>query len=139
MISSPAGGARTLRYIVPGRLILVLVIIASSGRGWEVMCCHDEERKALLEIKTSINFPNKGLALPDWGNSTTEVGEDCCQWPGITCDFNTGHVVEIDLYSERSSAKETWSPNLTMLAELGQLKKLNLGLNKMNGGIPEGR
>ncbi|CAA6672130.1 unnamed protein product [Spirodela intermedia] len=138
MISSPAGGARTLRYIVPGRLILVLVIIASSGRGWEVMCCHDEERKALLEIKTSINFPNKGLALPDWGNSTTEVGEDCCQWPGITCDFNTGHVVEIDLYSERSSAKETWSPNLTMLAELGQLKKLNLGLNKMNGGIPEG-
>lgn len=140
MISSSAGTARTLRGLVPGRLFLIIVIIASSE--CEVMGCHDEERRALLEIKTSINSPGNGLALPNWGSTTTKAGEDCCQWDRIICDPNTGRVVEIDLLGERLTAmvkmKIPWYPNLDMLSEFQQLERLNLGLNVIIGPIPGG-
>ncbi|CAA6672124.1 unnamed protein product [Spirodela intermedia] len=127
MISSSAGAARTLRgVVVPGTLILVLVIIASSG--CEVMGCHDEERSALLGIKASMN-KNDGFASQSWGNS---AGDDCCQWRGIDCDPNTGRVVAIDLYGEMWSdtGEGIPQPNLTMLAKFGQLESLNLAMHK---------
>ncbi|CAA6672135.1 unnamed protein product [Spirodela intermedia] len=83
--------------VVLGRMIFVLVVIASS-------CL---ERKVTVE--------------------------------GITCDFNTGRVVGIDLSSQmlRVVPGATWYLNHTMLATFGQLESLNLGYNDITGGIPE--
>ncbi|CAA6672129.1 unnamed protein product [Spirodela intermedia] len=84
--------------------------------------CHDNELRALLEIRKAFNFPNVS-ALPDWGHSTTNGGTDCCGWPGITCDSNTDRIVEMVLFAKRlSAAEETWHPDLTMLAEFGKLE-----------------
>ncbi|CAA7409277.1 unnamed protein product [Spirodela intermedia] len=122
---------------VPRRLILTLIIIASSSMGCEGRGCHDNELRALLEIRKAFNFPNVS-ALPDWGHSTTNGGTDCCGWPGITCDSNTDRIVEMVLFAKRlSAAEETWHPDLTMLAEFGKLERLNLGFNHMGGVIQE--
>lgn len=136
MISFPAGATMTIRGVVPRRLILVLLIVASSA--CEVMGCHDEERRALLEIKASMNY-HDGMVLQDWGYSTTKVGDDCCQWRGIACDPHTARVVKIDLLGERWTSGKSWRPNLTMLAGFEHLEMLNLALNKMGGSIPEGK
>lgn len=137
-LSSPASAASpamAFRAVVPGRLILVLLVIASSCLECKVTGCHDEERRDLLELKRSINFPNVST-LSYWGYSTTKEEKDCCRWEGITCDSNTGHVVGIDLSFQQFQL--TSCSNLTMLTVFGQLETLNLGFNHITGGIPEG-
>ncbi|CAA6672151.1 unnamed protein product [Spirodela intermedia] len=106
-----------LRGVATGRLTVVLVVVVASCLGCDGRGCHDNERRALLEIKNV---------------------KDCCHWPGITCNPSTGHVVELQLNSNRwSDVEGTWHPNLTMLAEFGQLESLNLRVNQIGGGIPE--
>ncbi|CAA6672116.1 unnamed protein product [Spirodela intermedia] len=56
---------------VPGKLVLVLIIIASTWLGCKGRGCDDDERRALLEIKKVFN-PPKGSYLSYWGNSTTK-------------------------------------------------------------------
>ncbi|CAA7409303.1 unnamed protein product [Spirodela intermedia] len=127
-----------LRGVATGRLTVVLVVVVASCLGCEGRGCHDNERGALLEIKKVFN-PLNGSLMSHWGDSTMEEGKNCCQWFGITCNPNTGHLVELYLYGEhRSDVEETWRPNLTMLAEFGQLESLNLRVNQIGGGIPEG-
>ncbi|CAA7409304.1 unnamed protein product [Spirodela intermedia] len=61
------------RGAVLGRMIFVLVVIASSCLECKVTGCRDEERRALLEIKRSINFPNgSALYLSRAATSTIE-------------------------------------------------------------------
>ncbi|CAA7409285.1 unnamed protein product [Spirodela intermedia] len=124
---------------VTGRLMVILVVVVASCLGCEGRGCHDNERGALLEIKKLLNPPSDSSDMYHWGDSTMEEGKNCCQWFGITCNPNTGHVVGLYLYGEdRSDVEETWRPNLTMLAEFGQLESLNLWGNQIGGGILEG-
>lgn len=130
------------RGVVLGRLIL-LVVITSSCLGCKVIGCHDEERRALLEMKSSINFSTSSALSywGYWGYSRTVEEKNCCRWDGITCDSKTGRVVGIDLAHEIKSLEKggAWRPNLTMLVVFGRLESLNLGYNDITGGIPEGK
>ncbi|CAA7409307.1 unnamed protein product [Spirodela intermedia] len=127
-----------LRGVATGRLTVVVVVVVASCLGCDGRGCHDNERRALLEIKKVFN-PLNGSLMSHWGDSITEQVKDCCHWPGITCNPSTGHVVELQLNSNRwSDVEGTWHPNLTMLAEFGQLESLNLRWNQIGGGIPEG-
>lgn len=128
--SPPAAPAMAFRGIVLGTLMVILVIMASSCQGCEGSGCHDDERRALLEIHQAFNFP-------DWGNSIAEEGKDCCRWSGINCEPDTGRLVGIHLLDEKQSAVgEIWRPNLTMLVAFRRLESLNLGFDFMD--IPQG-
>nr|POE67247.1 receptor-like protein 12 [Quercus suber] len=51
--------------------------------------CIQSEREALVRFKEGvIDFPGK---LSSW------VGEDCCQWKGVECDNESGHVTKLNL------------------------------------------
>ena len=51
--------------------------------------CIQSEREALLRFKAGvIDIPGK---LSSW------VGEDCCQWKGVECDSELGHVTNLSL------------------------------------------
>ena len=51
--------------------------------------CTQSEREALLTFKAGVtDFPGK---LSSW------VGEDCCQWKGVECDSESGHVTNLSL------------------------------------------
>ncbi|GJV94758.1 putative non-specific serine/threonine protein kinase [Tanacetum coccineum] len=51
--------------------------------------CSKQERLALLKFKNSVK-DNYGM-LSSW------VGNDCCQWEKVTCDYATGNVVGLHL------------------------------------------
>ena len=51
--------------------------------------CIQTEREALVSFKAGVNdIPGK---LSSW------VGEDCCQWKGVVCDNESGHVIMLNL------------------------------------------
>ncbi|RWR80411.1 LRR receptor-like serine/threonine-protein kinase GSO1 [Cinnamomum micranthum f. kanehirae] len=94
-------------------------------------CCHgclEVERKALLQIKESINYPN-GSALPSW------VGKNCCEWRKVTCDPSSSHVKTIDLKERRNASFGKWSPNATLFSQFKNLVEIDLSDNmiQMNG------
>ncbi|XXG42648.1 hypothetical protein AAC387_Pa01g2874 [Persea americana] len=94
-------------------------------------CCHgclEVERKALLQIKESINYPN-GSALPSW------VGKNCCEWRRVTCDPSSSYVETIDLKEQRNASFGKWSPNATIFSQFKNLVEIDLSNNmiQMNG------
>lgn len=135
-----SGAAPSTRH-VQGRgpavsILVVLVIVASCGRRCEGRRCHDEERRALLEIKKSLNYPN-GTALADWGLAG---GEDCCRWSNIACNHHTGRVVDINLSGSRGwswAFKGIWYLNFTLLVQFRELERLNLVDNGIGGAFPD--
>ncbi|KAJ6372620.1 hypothetical protein OIU76_027016 [Salix suchowensis] len=76
--------------------------------------CLEEERIALLHIKTSIAGPNH-MASPllSWGNDAL-----CCSWVGVSCDNITGRVNKIVLFSLKGSIDTKDFDSLSKLEEL---------------------
>ncbi|KAJ6296244.1 hypothetical protein OIU78_024147 [Salix suchowensis] len=109
-----------------------------------VQGCLEEERIALLQIKTSIVDPNHmGSPLLSWGNDAL-----CCGWAGVSCDNITGRVNEIVLFSARGwfidPSKGAWSLdasmgdwylNATLFLPFQELKTLGLRNNYMAGCV----
>lgn len=48
--------------------------------------CTQSEREALVSFKAGVN-----------GKLSSWVGEDCCQWKGVECDNESGHVTKLNL------------------------------------------
>ncbi|XP_077245862.1 uncharacterized protein LOC143885533 [Tasmannia lanceolata] len=98
--------------------------------------CLEEERKALLQLKDSINdYPNNATypVLEDW------VGEDCCQWGGVSCSTSSSHVIGIHLSNARDPSLGVWYPNATLFAQFKELESLDLTYNQIGGWVmPEG-
>ncbi|XP_074282110.1 receptor-like protein EIX2 [Silene latifolia] len=81
-------------------VILLLQIFQSSVRvhaneleSLGFIRCKKHELDALLKFKQSFTQDPKKL-LSSW------VGQDCCQWHGVTCDNVTHNVVKLNLRSQ---------------------------------------
>ncbi|PRQ30200.1 putative non-specific serine/threonine protein kinase [Rosa chinensis] len=74
--------------------LLLLLFLASSGSGHGVPgSCFEEERQALLSFKHDL----VDLSGRPFGRLSSWVGHACCQWQGISCNNQTGHVEKMDL------------------------------------------
>ncbi|XP_076915743.1 receptor-like protein EIX2 [Bidens hawaiensis] len=91
--------------------------------------CISKERDALLDFKAYIDQDPYDL-LSTWATDE-EATIDCCDWSGVTCNNQTGHVTSIDLSLGDLEGKI--SPSLL---NLSYLNSLDLQGNSFNGTIP---
>uniref|UniRef100_A0A6N2N312 Leucine-rich repeat-containing N-terminal plant-type domain-containing protein n=1 Tax=Salix viminalis TaxID=40686 RepID=A0A6N2N312_SALVM len=107
-----------------------------------VQGCLEEERIALLQIKTSIFDPNQnymGSPLLSWGNDAL-----CCSWRGVYCDNITGRVNLLVLYNVRgwfidpstgAWSRDDWYLNATLFLPFQELSSLVLRFNDIAGCV----
>ncbi|XP_074266610.1 receptor-like protein EIX2 [Silene latifolia] len=102
--------------------------------------CVESERDALLHFKQGISVDYCGL-LYSWGHT-----QDCCRWPGIRCDNQSGHVIGIKLRGSGShyffGIAQSYNPCFegtlsVSLINLKHLKYLDLSNNNFNGQLPK--
>ncbi|GKE65341.1 leucine-rich repeat-containing protein, partial [Tanacetum coccineum] len=112
--------------------------------------CIDKERQALLDFKAPLPDPYNKLST--W---RPEEEDDCCQWSGVRCNNQTGHVTELDLNFYGLGGEISLSLlNLTYLSHLDlygnffhgtfpkficsmtHLTFLSLSINEFTGTIP---
>ncbi|OMO88212.1 hypothetical protein COLO4_20367 [Corchorus olitorius] len=107
---------------------------SSSGN---IGSCIENERKTLLEFKTSLNDPSGFLS--SW------VGEECCNWTFVSCSNKTGNVLKLDLswfnlcrlVPLNGSCGELGGTLNPSLLNLTCLSYLDLSGNNFSGPIPE--
>ncbi|KAK1435294.1 hypothetical protein QVD17_01055 [Tagetes erecta] len=94
--------------------------------------CIEKERQALLHFKSYIRQDPNGL-LSTWTQyeKREEATSDCCEWSGVTCNNQTGHVITLDLSFGDLEGKI--SPSLVNLTNLSHL---DLSWNSFSGPIP---
>ncbi|KAJ9169941.1 hypothetical protein P3X46_018082 [Hevea brasiliensis] len=92
--------------------------------------CHHDESLALLQFKQSfISTCDFGLSkLESWKLIHGERG-DCCSWDGVECDYQTNHVVSLDLSG--CCLFGSINSNSTLF-RLVHLQNLNLAYNDFN-------
>ncbi|XP_073262277.1 receptor-like protein 9a [Populus alba] len=84
------------RFSLPAVAVIMMINAMLLSQG-----CLEEERIALLQIKTSFN-----LTSYPWGEDAL-----CCSWYGVTCsNSTTRRVVEIHLSNSISWSLEDWYP-----------------------------
>ncbi|KAL3754370.1 hypothetical protein ACJRO7_001581 [Eucalyptus globulus] len=127
-------------------MILLLTIVASHSLASTQPRCHEDERSALLEFKTTFftkkhmccyNFfsraPVEQAKIESWNASTGKTQSDCCSWAGVECDKVSGHVIGLDLSCSCLSGKVNSN---TSIFRLLRLRSLNLAFNDFNCQIP---
>ncbi|KAL8255509.1 hypothetical protein R6Q59_030576 [Mikania micrantha] len=92
--------------------------------------CIDNEKHALLHFKSYVQHDPERL-LSTWTHDEEEATDDCCEWFGITCNNQTGHVTRLDLSFGLLQGKI--SPSLL---NLSYLNHLDLNDNYFYGSIP---
>ncbi|KAL3504928.1 hypothetical protein ACH5RR_034769 [Cinchona calisaya] len=116
------------RVVLSGVFWLILWHLFTSSNG----ATKEEERRALLQLKDSLNYPNGSALENEW------VGNDFCAWDGITCGSNL-HVRYIFLLNRRELGLGIWYPNATLLSHFENLESLDLSHNYIGSWImPEG-
>ncbi|RCV26071.1 hypothetical protein SETIT_5G216000v2 [Setaria italica] len=116
----------------PGNLIQVAVILTVC---WSVVqpSSSAKSRDALLAFKTSLTDPDNRLS--SWR------GQGCCQWDGVQCSNQTGHVVKLTMYSPRSGPGQlvgTIGGEVpSSLLELRHLEQLDFSVNNLTGSLPD--
>ncbi|XP_071738662.1 receptor like protein 26-like [Rutidosis leptorrhynchoides] len=87
--------------------------------------CIEKERQALLMFKADLKDIN------GWRNEEGKM--DCCKWPGVYCDTDTGHVTELRL-SIYPNLVGKINPSVKLLK---QLQTLDLsGIDFQSNQIP---
>ncbi|KAI9116260.1 hypothetical protein K1719_012427 [Acacia pycnantha] len=100
----------------PLAIVLVWVLVLQ-----QVNSCIEKERGALLELKKGL--VDDFAILSSWRDS-----HDCCNWRGISCSNQIGHVVELDLHA-CDSDKPLRGEISVSLAKLQHLNSLDLSWN----------
>ncbi|KAK1435278.1 hypothetical protein QVD17_01039 [Tagetes erecta] len=116
--------------LVLGSLIDTTSRQARDGAG--DLKCIENERQALLHFKSYIRQDPQGT-LSSWTQyeKREEATSDCCDWSGVTCNNQTGHVITLDLSEGLLEGKI--SPSLVNLT---YLTHLDLSYNHFRGPIP---
>ncbi|KAI3948539.1 hypothetical protein MKW92_018108 [Papaver armeniacum] len=117
-------------------LLMISIIqfpLASHG-------CREEERRALLSFKSSLEDPSNRLS--SWQENIQH--KNCCNWHGIRCSTDSFHVISIDLRNkdlenylyERDYLLPQTEPNTalrgklsTSIFNISRLEYLDLGFN----------
>lgn len=84
MVSSP--------LVLPIMLVLLaesVVLEATLGNSNFSVACSEEERNALLKFEQGLT--------DRFGQLSSWVGEECCEWMGIGCSDQTGNVIKLNL------------------------------------------
>ncbi|GKB56875.1 putative leucine-rich repeat protein, partial [Tanacetum coccineum] len=101
-------------------------MVAAAGQA--VHKCIEKERQALLDFKAPLQDPYNMLST--WRHED----DDCCQWLGVTCNNQTGHVTKLDgIYYNGSLEGEV---TLSLL-NLTYLSYLDLYGNSFHGTFPK--
>ncbi|KAJ9678941.1 hypothetical protein PVL29_020986 [Vitis rotundifolia] len=110
--------------------LMLLLLCAKPGLG-SVTGCIEMERQALLHFKHGL-VDDFGL-LSSWGDDN----RDCCQWRGVQCSNQSGHVIMLHLqapWSENPYGYQTLRGEISpSLLELEHLTHLDLSFNDFEG------
>ena len=109
-----------------GTLMIYAMVLSESW--WSCHGCLDEERSALLRIKSSFNIYPNGTFLQSWG----EVA-DCCSWEHVYC--NLRRVVELHLSSIREEGLGDLYLNVSLFRPFQELLYLDLSGNFIVGCV----
>ncbi|KAL6290309.1 hypothetical protein ACE6H2_007819 [Prunus campanulata] len=110
------------------KLLHAIVVVILLHMNNPCIGCGERERQALLALKQGLVAHYNDPFL-SWGNQN----KDCCEWDGVHCSNQTGHVVKLDLGVHGLQGKI--SPKLI---ELQHLEYLDLSWNNFNGSqIPD--
>ncbi|QHO14616.1 LRR receptor-like serine/threonine-protein kinase [Arachis hypogaea] len=109
--------------------ILLLISLSYVATSLNVSTlCIKEERIVLLKIRKDLKDP--GNCLSSW------IGKECCNWKGIECDNQTGHILRLNLQNSHICGME-WSPLSGQLnpsfTYLKRLIHLDLSHNNFQG------
>ncbi|KAK4602720.1 hypothetical protein RGQ29_011646 [Quercus rubra] len=96
-----------------------------SGVGDGNMWCIERERQALLEFKKGlIDDKNR---LSSWG--TEYAKKNCCNWEGVLCSHQTGHILQLDLQAGDKPTLRGRIPTSTQIQSFDSDRFIgNLGL-----------
>ncbi|XP_078154586.1 receptor-like protein 49 [Carex rostrata] len=104
---------------------LVLLFLSIKTTTLTQAYCLPDQRDALIQLKQGFNTTE---VLHTWN-----AGTDCCIWDGITCDEQTGMVIEVNLFNRSISGELN-----PALFNLSSLQYLNLAFNNFfNGSLPQ--
>ncbi|XP_054820037.1 receptor-like protein EIX2 [Prosopis cineraria] len=117
------------------KLILLVILVLEYGvlapNSWratsiEVQCIQ-RERQALLQFKDGLGADNSSIYT--WSSwSGHKHKRDCCQWEGIHCNNQTGHVLMLHLAGDFNDPPFQGKISASLM-ELQYLMYLNLSFN----------
>ncbi|KAF7154795.1 hypothetical protein RHSIM_Rhsim01G0054500 [Rhododendron simsii] len=109
--------------------VIMLAVLENGCNG-----CLEKERIALLQLKHSINIPNRIDRLPSWEE---DDNMDCCQWERVVCNSTTRRVIKLELDGTRvwSSWDDYWHLNASILLPFESLQSLNLSGNLLGSFV----
>ena len=84
-------GRRVFCFVIHMFSSWVVVSCIFLSISCQVDGCLNDEMQSLLALKSGLHDPTARLA--SWNVSLSS----CCQWEGVSCDSQTGHIVALDL------------------------------------------
>ncbi|PQQ02407.1 putative leucine-rich repeat receptor-like serine/threonine-protein kinase [Prunus yedoensis var. nudiflora] len=112
------------------KLLYAIVVVLLLHTSSPCIGCSERDRQALLALKQGL-VGDDGNCLLSWGREAQN--KDCCQWDGVYCNNQTGHVVKLDLGEQ--SLRGKISPELV---QFQHLEYLDLSFNNFSGSkIPD--
>ncbi|XP_043811568.1 receptor-like protein 15 [Manihot esculenta] len=121
--------ANLAKWLLLGLFILCVQIHGNNG-------CFEVERLGLLDLKASIGSDGFDADHP-FSSWVDDSLSDCCKWERVTCNFTTGHVIDLSLNNLRQYEENIWFLNLSMFESFKELRSLNLSHNRFGGLIDE--
>nr|GMC75077.1 LRR receptor-like serine/threonine-protein kinase GSO1 [Ipomoea batatas] len=97
--------------------------------------CLEEERIALLHVKTHIMNNTHGNSLGSW---VEDKMSDCCKWSMVRCSNITRRVIELNLGFLRDESVGNWYINATVFLPFKHLNNLYLFENNIAGVVENG-
>ncbi|CAI9116117.1 OLC1v1017186C1 [Oldenlandia corymbosa var. corymbosa] len=116
------------RAFLSGIFWLVICLIFASSNGY----VNEDERRALLQLRDSLNYPNGTALVQEW------VGDQYCDWEGVFCASNSDggvRVLNLDLTSKRQKGLGIWYPNASLISRFENLESLYLSGNYIGSWV----